>query len=182
MHNKSNAQETDTSGVAAPAPATIATPFPDSVFKFNVRKPNPKRAGLYSACVPGLGQLYNKQYWKVGLVYVGGAVISGFLISNYRDYTNYRKIYIGMIDNNPATPDTYKNYTAADVKYIRDGLQRYLQYSVLAAAAGYVMNILDAFISAHLKSFDMSKDISLHVLPYYNHQKQTGLTLSFCLN
>ncbi len=155
--------------------------FPDSIFKFNVTKPIPKRAGLYSACLPGLGQLYNKQYWKAGLVYVGAAVVTGFTVKNYRDYNKYRKIYIGMIDSNPETPDTYNNYTVDDVKFLRDGFRKYLEYSILSAGLGYMINILDAFISAHLKGFDMNKDIGLRAMPVLNNKNQVGLQIGFCI-
>ncbi len=154
--------------------------FPDSIFRFNVKRTIPKRAGLYSACMPGLGQLYNKQYWKAGLVYAGGAVIAGFMISNYEEYNKYRKIYIGMIDSNPETPNTYLDYTVDDVKYLRDGFRKYLEYSIIAAGLGYMLNILDAFIASHLKSFDMSKDISFHVKPALNHPKQMGIQIGMC--
>jgi TM2 domain-containing membrane protein YozV len=172
-------QSSDTTEVEEQTEAPALQHFPDSIFRFNVKKPIPKRAGLYSACLPGLGQLYNKQYWKAGLVYAGTAVITGFLISNYDEYNKYRKIYIGMIDSNPETPDTYLNYTVDDVKYLRDGFRKYLEYSILSAGLGYMLNILDAFISAHLKSFDMSKDISFHTTPVLNHQKQICLQVGF---
>lgn len=156
--------------------------FPDSIFKFNTRTPIPKRAGLYSACLPGLGQVYNKQYWKSGLIIAGSAVITGFIISNYKQYTKYNQAYIGMIDNNPNTPDTFEDYTVDDVNLIRKGYRQYLEYSVLAATAGYMLNILDAFIAAHLKSFDMSKDISFQTRPMFNREKQIGLCLSLTIN
>jgi hypothetical protein len=161
--------------------APILQPFPDSMFTFNVTKPIPKRAGLYSACLPGLGQLYNKQYWKAGLVYVGAAVVTGFTVKNYQDYNKYRKIYIGMIDSNPETPNTYNNYTVDDVKFLRDGFRKYLEYSILSAGLGYMINILDAFISAHLACFDMNKDISFHTMPVLNNNNQLGLQISFCI-
>jgi len=155
--------------------------FPDSLFRFNVKTPNPKRSGLYSACFPGLGQIYNKQYWKAGVVYAGGAVIGGFIISNYSNYNKYRKAYVGMIDNDPETPNTVENYTVDDVKFLRDGFRRYLEYSIIAATLGYTLNILDAFIAGHLRTFDMSKDISFKARPFITPQKQTGLKVSFCL-
>ena len=177
----SDAQVKDSLNVIKVPDTLVPKTFPDTLFRFNVKNPNPKRSGLYSACLPGLGQLYNKQYWKAGIVYAGGAVIGGFIISNYRNYNKYRKAYVGMIDNDPLTPNTVENYTVEDVKFLRDGFRRYLEYSVIAATVGYTLNILDAFIAAHLKSFDMSKDISFKVLPFINPQKQTGLKVSFCL-
>jgi hypothetical protein len=170
------AQEPDTTAAIVKMPIVLSS-TPDSIFKFNVTRSHPKRAALYSACLPGLGQFYNKQYWKIGLITAGNAVITGFLINNYNQYNRYRSIYIGMIDNNPQTPDTYENYTVQDVKFIRDGYRRFLQYSVLAATAGYFLTILDAFISAHLKTFDMSKDISLKMRPVLEERGRAGISV-----
>lgn len=175
------AQETDSTAASEVAVEPRGA-FPDSVLRFNVKRPSPKRAGLYSACLPGLGQLYNRQYLKVGVVYAGAAVIGGFLVTNYKDYTKYRKIYIGMIDSNPNTPDTYQNLTPDDVKYIRDGTRRYLEYSVIAAVAGYMMNILDAFISAHLRTFDISKDISFRPTILQPGQAKPAWQIGLCIN
>ena len=86
-----------------------------------------------------------------------------------------------MIDSNPETPNTYENYTIDDVKYLRDGFRQYLEYSIMAAGLGYILNILDAFISAHLKSFDMSKDISYKMVPTLNSNKQIGIALNIQL-
>ena len=139
----------------------LSTDTSKIIFADTVKRHNPRLATRYSAMLPGLGQAYNKQYWKAGLVYVGAAVVTGFTVKNYQDYNKYRKIYIGMIDSNPETPNTYNNYTVDDVKFLRDGFRKYLEYSILSAGLGYMINILDAFISAHLTCFDMNKDIMI---------------------
>lgn len=161
------------------APAPIS--FPDSIFRFNTKFPSPKRAGLYSALVPGLGQIYNKQYWKAGVAYAGFGVITGFLISNVKQYQYYHKIYIGRIDQDPSTTDTITIYTTDDINTLRKGYQTYTQYSVIAGTLAYVLNILDAYISAHLKTFDMSKDISFRAMPIINERRQPGIKLAFAL-
>ena len=72
----------------------VLPPFNDSIFKFNVKKSIPKRAALYSALLPGLGQVYNKQYWKTGVVALGTGVIGYFIVSNRKEYLIYQKDYI----------------------------------------------------------------------------------------
>lgn len=155
--------------------------FPDSIFKFNTKLPSPKRAGLYSALIPSLGQIYNKQYWKAGVVYAGFGVITGFLISNVKQYQYYHKVYIGRIDQDPTTTDTLSIYTTEDISTLRKGYQTYTQYTVIAGTLAYLLNILDAYISAHLKTFDMSKDISFRASPFINQQKQPSIKLTFAL-
>lgn len=164
-------------------PDVISNPsaFPDSIFRFNTKFPSPKRAGLYSALVPGLGQIYNKQYWKAGVAYAGFGVITGFLISNVKQYQYYHKIYIGRIDQDPSTTDTISIYTTEDINTLRKGYQTYTQYSVIAGTLAYLLNILDAYISAHLKTFDMSKDISFKAMPMINERRQPGIKLAFAL-
>lgn len=155
--------------------------FPDSIFKFNTKTPVPKRAGLYSAILPGLGQVYNKQYWKTGLVAVGTGVIAYFIIDNRKSYNTYQEAYISRIDNNPATTDTFYNYSINDIDLLRRGFRKYYEYSIIAGVVGYMVNILDAFTSAHLRTFDMSKNISMKAIPYFDSRKQVGMKLVVCL-
>ncbi len=151
--------------------------FPDSIFKFNTKISIPKRAGLYSAILPGLGQIYNKQYWKTGLVAVAAGTVTYFIIDNRKNYQKYQEAYISRIDNNPATTDTYYQYSINDIDILRRGFRKYYEYSIISGTVCYLVNILDAFTSSHLKTFDMSKNISMRATPFYNLQKQMGVKM-----
>ena len=151
--------------------------FPDSIFKFNTKISIPKRAGLYSAILPGLGQIYNKQYWKTGLVAVAAGTVTYFIIDNRKNYQKYQEAYISRIDNNPATTDTYYQYSINDIDILRRGFRKYYEYSIISGTVCYLVNILDAFTSSHLKTFDMSKNISMRATPFYNLQKQMGVNM-----
>ena len=155
--------------------------FPDSIFKFNTKISIPKRAGLYSAILPGLGQIYNKQYWKTGLVAVAAGTVTYFIIDNRKNYQKYQEAYISRIDNNPATTDTFYQYSINDIDILRRGFRKYYEYSIISGTVCYLVNILDAFTSSHLKTFDMSKNISMKATPFYNLQKQMGLKIVICL-
>ena len=155
--------------------------FPDSIFKFNTKISIPKRAGLYSAILPGLGQIYNKQYWKTGLVAVAAGTVTYFIIDNRKNYQKYQEVYISRIDNNPATTDTFYQYSINDIDILRRGFRKYYEYSIISGTVCYLVNILDAFTSSHLKTFDMSKNISMKATPFYNLQKQMGLKIVICL-
>lgn len=176
--SKLSTAQIDTSVTQKSSPK-VELSFPDSIFNFNTKTPNPKRAGLYSALLPGLGQVYNKQYWKVGLIGAGAGVISYFMATNFSKYRQYQKAYIYRIDNNPNTPILFPEYGTDDLNLLRKGYRRYVEYTAIAATLGYTLTILDAYISAHLKSFDMSKDISLRVAPTFNPQGQFGITANF---
>jgi hypothetical protein len=155
--------------------------FPDSIFKFNTKISIPKRAGLYSAILPGLGQIYNKQYWKTGLVAVAAGTVTYFIIDNRKNYQKYQEAYISRIDNNPATSDTFYNYSINDIDILRRGFRKYYEYSIISGTLCYLVNILDAFTSSHLKTFDMSKNISMKAAPFFNIHKQMGFKVVICL-
>ncbi len=128
-------------------------------------QPNPKKAGLYSAIVPGLGQLYNRQYLKIPLVYAGIGVAGYFFFRNNDYYQSYRKAYIGRI-NNPYPTDKYVNvYSTDQLQTLQNDYKKYLDMTVLFSSIGYALQVIDAITSAHLKNFDISRDISMHVLP-----------------
>ncbi|MEI8278483.1 MAG: DUF5683 domain-containing protein [Bacteroidota bacterium] len=129
-------------------------------------QPKPKKSGLYSAILPGMGQLYNRQYWKVPVIYAGMAVAVYFLAFNIDQYNTYRKAYIGRISNDPTIHDAFEGiYDTQSLKQLQDGYKRYVDISVLVTALGYVIQVMDAVTFAHLKNFDVSKDISMQVQP-----------------
>lgn len=177
IQTKSQAQQNDTEeeDEKEKIEALPNLPFPDSIFTFNTKNPIPKRAGLYSALLPGLGQTYNRQYWKVGVVGVAAGLVSGFLIFNKKKYNTYQQAYIGRIDNDPSTTDTFTNYQTSDLDLLRKTYRKYVEYTVIAGTVCYLVNILDAFTSAHLKSFDMSKNISMKASPFFDNRKQIGI-------
>lgn len=151
----------------------------NSVFTFNTNYPIPKRSALYSALVPGLGQVYNKQYWKLGLVGAGLAAAGYFITTNGEQYNSYRKAYIARIDNDPNTTDEYVNiYQTTDLNTLQNQSRQLLEYSIIFTTVGYALNILDAYVASSLRSFDISDDISFNAQPSFQN-KQLGLALVF---
>jgi hypothetical protein len=148
-----------------------------TVFKFNTKYPIPKRAAFYSALIPGLGQVYNKQYWKLGIVGAGLGAAGYFIYTNNAQYKKFREAYIMRIDNNPNTVDEYVNlYQTNDLNTLQNTYRQYLEYSVVFTTVGYALNILDAYVAANLRTFDINDDISLHTKPTFENQ-QLGLAL-----
>jgi len=139
---------------------------PDTVIqKKQPYQPNPKKSGMYSAILPGLGQLYNRQYWKIPVIYTGLAVAGYFFINNLDNYQSYRLAYIGRI-NNPYPTDKYVGlYTTAQLQQLQDDYNKYLDLTVMISVIGYSMQIIDAITSAHLKNFDIGRDISVKLKP-----------------
>lgn len=148
----------------APMPVTDTTN--DSIpAKPQPYQPNPKKSGLYSALLPGLGQINNHEYWKVPVIYVGIAVAGYFFIDNLNNYQSYRKAYIGRI-NNPYPTDQYVNiYTTDQLQQLQNDYNKYLDLTALFSCIGYAMQVLDAITAAHLKNFDISRDLSMRLKP-----------------
>ena len=161
-----------------------AKPGDDTTSMIQVKKgpfqPNPKKAGLYSALVPGLGQLYNRNYWKVPVVYVGIGVAGYFFITNLDAYQGYRKAYIGRI-NNPYPTDKYVGqYSIDQLQQLQNDYNKYLDLTVMFSTVGYALQVIDAVVSAHLKNFDISRDISMHVAPVATQNRLgMGLVMNF---
>lgn len=133
-------------------------------------QPNPKKSALYSAIFPGLGQINNRQYWKVPVVYVGVGVAAYFLIDNTKEYQRYRKAYTGRLGNpnyvDEFTPRSSNNaQLLAALKSQQDQYKKWLDMTYLYTGVGYILQVIDALAFAHLKNFDISQDISLRLGP-----------------
>jgi hypothetical protein len=126
-------------------------------------QPKPKKAGLYSAILPGAGQLYNRQYWKIPVVYVGVGAAVYFIKFNSDKYRSYRRAYVASLQGKEH--EFTDLYDQAALKQLQDGYKRYLDMSVLFTVVGYTLQVIDAVVFSHLKNFDMSRDITLRVQP-----------------
>ncbi|SKC48463.1 hypothetical protein SAMN06298214_0853 [Bacteroidales bacterium WCE2004] len=133
----------------------------DGVINFKPSEyPHPGKATLYSLLVPGLGQIYNREYWKLP-IYLGAI---GFAVHLYADnranYLRFRDIYIQASDKSYSGP-----ISAQQALYYRDIYRRYRDYSVLAIAALYVLQVIDANVFSYMHNFEVDDDIALKVAP-----------------
>lgn len=143
---------------------------------------SPKKAAIMSAALPGLGQAYNKKYWKIPILYAGFGVAGWYLRDNLRNIERFKQAYIAETDGNPETI----NDTGFGTQQLNDIIDQYTQWrdlSYIAIFAIYVLNIVDASVDAHLFYFDVSEDISMNLKPYWNPLMPTvpGLTLTMKL-
>jgi hypothetical protein len=131
----------------------------DSLF---LAKHSPKKATIYSAVLPGLGQIYNRKYWKVPIVYAGfGGLIYG-IVYNTDQYKYYKEHYVYMLDNNLTEWD---GMTISQAEAYKDFHKRWKNLFSLATAGFYVLQILDANVDASLINYDISEDIALVIEP-----------------
>ncbi len=170
----------------------------DTVLPVNkVSKIIPRQSTIKSLIIPGWGQIYNRQYWKLPLV--AGAFVTLGMIANYNHvrYRKYREYYyvVSPRANDPSykppatVPVLYedgvtRNLDVNQLKRINDGFRRNRDFTYIGMALAWALNVVDANVSAHLKTFDVSDDLSLRVKPVMDFDPlsqglMSGLTLSF---
>jgi hypothetical protein len=142
---------------------------------------SPKKAALYSAIVPGLGQVYNKKYWKVPIVYAGliglgvNVGLNQSLYNKYREELVQRVMYNQSLHFDPNLPLNSLSVLGDEARKKRD-------LFIIGSLAFYVLNIVDATVDAHLFSFDVSDDLSIKIQPQIHYfpttaQSVPGLSL-----
>ncbi|MBC7862673.1 MAG: hypothetical protein IAF38_06835 [Bacteroidia bacterium] len=142
-----------------------------------------KKATVLSACFPGLGQIYNKKYWKVPVIYVVMGGLGYSILKNNTNYQRYRKALLYRADGDSTTVDEFNTkYTEDNLVTLKRSYRRYRDLSILGACLIYVIQIIDANVDGHLTNFDVD-NISFHVSPWnYNNtasnKKFTGLSLT----
>jgi hypothetical protein len=165
-------------------------------------KPNPTKAIIYSAIIPGLGQIYNRKYWKLPLVY--GSFIGCFyaITWNNGQYNGYKKAFIDFEDKDENTqswqdyvPPSYpkgidewtaeqKNRFSSSLKAKKDYYRYYRDMSWIITIGVYAIWIIDAYVDAQLFDFDVSPDLSMRAAPVLFDKtpvssRSFGLQLSF---
>ena len=124
--------------------------------------PLPGRATLYSLLLPGLGQAYNGEYWKIP-IYIGGmGAAYYFYNTNNINYQRYRRIYKEA--SNKDVPYTGP-ITSEQALYYRDVFRRYRDYSVLAIALVYLLQVIDANVFSYMHDFEIVDDMAFEVKP-----------------
>ena len=125
-------------------------------------EPNPGRATLYSILFPGLGQIYNGEFFKIP-IYWGGLLVSlHFLTTNNLNYRRFKRIH-----NEATTPGSgySESISAETAKWYRDVYRRYRDYSIVATAAVYLLQVIDANVFAYMHDFEVSDDITMNIEP-----------------
>lgn len=140
-------------------------------------KPDPTKATWLALVIPGGGQIYNRKYWKLPIVY-GGFVGCLYAYNwNSQMYKDYRQAYLDIMDTDPNT-DSYKDFFRpgydfdANREYVenvfkkrKDRYRRWRDLSIFATIAVYALSVVDAYVDAQLANFDISEDINLSIEP-----------------
>ena len=147
----------------------------------------PAKAAFYSAVVPGLGQVYNKKYWKIPIVYAAIGTGVYFYIQNDKDYDRYRDAYKRRLAG--FTDDEFYGPTPGSPRVTSDGLiraqqtlKRNKELSLLVTIGFYALNIIDANVDAHLLQYNVDENLAVRPHFQYNEWENSsdlGLTLNF---
>jgi hypothetical protein len=153
---------------------------PDTVeLKTYASNYDPNKAALYAAILPGLGQVYNKKYWKLPLVY-GGFIGFGYGISFYqKGYTKYKAELFDILE----TDDRYSasGYTEDQLRTIVDRYRRERDFMIILMAGMYLLQIVDAHVDAHLKEFDLNPNLHVRLKPIWETDVLTGRSAGFSI-
>lgn len=159
--------------------ANLSKNIPDSPKKYN-----PNIAVRRSLIIPGWGQATNKKYWKIPLVYGALGTTTYIFFQNIKQYKDSKNAYILATDNDPTNDSQIKQpyYSVKDqperIKVFRNSVRQNIDYSVIFFIAFWGLNVADAAVDAHLKTFDVSDDLSLNIKAGYSPIAHTnGLSL-----
>ena len=141
-------------------------------------RPNPKKALWLALVLPGAGQIYNRKYWKLPIVYGGFVGCIYAMTWNNMMYHDYSQAYLDIMDDDPKT-ESYNQFMHLGVKIDdsnkerwvevfknrKDKYRRWRDLSFFCMLGVYAVSVIDAYVDAELSSFDISKDLSLRVTP-----------------
>jgi hypothetical protein len=163
--------------------ATLDTGQVTAAQEAKIRKIVPRKATIRSLIFPGLGQIYNRQFWKLPFIYGGliGAVYSFQWNQNlYNQYVNGYRVAYNSTTINPlyqAKVATVRDrvLTVQQLKRASDQFQRQRDLTIILTAVGWALNAVEANVAAHMKTFDLSDDISMKVHPNVLPMPGTGI-------
>jgi len=159
--------------------------------KDSVRKHSPRKASLRSAILPGWGQIYNKKYWKLPLVYAGIG-IPGYLIYYNKNWYDRSRYALAVASSSAPTQDSLNKVhpqllaltssrSVDAIRNYRNEFRKNMDYSILITLLFWGLNVIDATVDAHLKDFDVSDKISMRIKPVILTGTRTP-ALSFVFN
>ncbi len=168
---------------------TISRSLADSPKKENVKekhhkrdwatwRPNAKRALWLALVLPGAGQVYNRKFWKLPIIYGGFTGCIYAMTWNNQMYHDYSQAYMDIMDNDPTT-ESYKNFLHLGTEINESNKSRYQEIfrkrknryrrwrdlSIFASIAVHALSVIDAYVDASLSEFDISEDLSMRVTP-----------------
>lgn len=169
----------DSAGVLNDSVSLLSTSKPKKMKRdWGTWRPDPQRALWLAMVIPGAGQIYNRKFWKLPIIYGGFVGCIYALTWNNQMYKDYSQAYLDIMDNDPGTasynkflhlgqqitPENEERYKDIFRKR-KDKYRRWRDLSFFAMLGVYAISVIDAYVDAELSVFDISKDLSLEVEP-----------------
>lgn len=169
---------------------TTRTATPDTLSTYNGKKVitiesyskryDPRKAILYAAVLPGAGQVYNKKFWKLPLVY-GGFAGGIFVISVYQgEYVKYKNELFNIL-NDPLIKQSPKGFTEEQLRSFINSNRRQRDFFCAITGLWYVLQMVDAHVDAHLKEFDLNPQLQVKIEPAVTNDPLTGRSTGLSL-
>ncbi len=187
-----SAQKTDSLIVNDSGTVIRARTTADTVIKKTdtIRRFSPRKAAIRSAVLPGWGQVYNKKYWKVPLVYAAIGIPAYTFFYNKKWYEETRDAAKMLAPGGDTTgwqskvdPDLHIFFTTPNsinsLLNYRNEFRKNMDYSILIFLLAWGLNVVDAAVDAHLKGFDVSDDLSLKIQPRFDRGAGIAIVLNF---
>jgi hypothetical protein len=151
--------------------------------KSYAKRYSPRKALLYAAILPGLGQAYNKKYWKLPLVY-GGFYFIGYYVNEYNNlYTEYKGYLFDNLEaglgENGQHPEL--GFTTTQIRTAVDKTRRERDLMIILMGGMYLLQMVDAHVDAHLKEFDVNPNLQVSIEPSLQQDAWTGRTTGVSL-
>lgn len=168
---------------AITSPEEIAKTIDSANAPQKIKQYNPTKAGLYSAVLPGLGQYYNKKYWKIPIVWGAVGTGVGIALWNDRQYKRYRNAFIAQLNGIPHEFSDIPGITADALGRVQDQAKRQRDYAIAITGLIYILNIVDAVVDAHLYEGRHDPDLAIKPVMIQDFNalvtSKAGLSLSY---
>ncbi len=130
------------------------------------QKVHSAKTATYWALLPGAGQVYNKRYWKLPIVYAGFGISGYFAFAYRKEYLIFNEAYTcSVLEGDDCTNELADKYSSEDLKSYKDFYRRNMELSFIIMAGWYVLQILDASVDAHLYYWEINEDLSVDLQP-----------------
>ncbi|MFO7369115.1 MAG: DUF5683 domain-containing protein [Bacteroidales bacterium] len=149
-----------------------------------IKKHSPHKAVMYSLICPGLGQVYNKKYWKLPIIYGAGGAFAYFILYHQDKYEKFRDTY----NNNQGADGKDKflidglYFSYSNLSRIQDTYRRWRDLNIAGLGALYLLNVIDAMVDAYFFNYDISDDLSLKMEPALIQGPGVTASLGFRIN
>ncbi len=166
LQRKMYSQRTLTTVMYAMAGVSYLYSVADATFNYRGEMSHIRKATTLAALFPGAGFFYTKTYWRLPIYYGGFAVTAAVIDYNNRYYQRFKTAYELVVDNDPDTVDEFGGiYSATVLKNARDAYRRNRDFGIICTAAVYLLSVIDTYVIATLKNWDISEDLSVVVEP-----------------